>query len=368
MLQQTRAETVVPYFRAFVRQFPSFRALAGAPVGDVLKAWEGLGYYQRARRLHRLARQVVARYDGRLPRDPAALRALPGMGPYVSAAVASLAFGVPVPAVDGNVRRVVARLAAARNPSASDCRRWLTPLIPPGAPGRFNEAMMELGATVCRPIRPVCGRCPLWPWCRAFRSGDPAAFPERRPVRNRPHYAVGAAVTIDDRGRVLIARRRADAMLGGLWEFPGGKVEPGETVEACIRRELLEEVGLEVSVGPRLGTVRHEYSHFRITLQAHLCRPLEGRARPLRCSAVRWIRPAEADALAFSRADLKIWAALRAQGAPASPRRHHEGPREQHFPVAANRQSSTRPGAASGETAAATRSASAGSTSRPTVS
>lgn len=311
MLQQTRVETAIPYYRRFLRSFPSFRALAAARIDDVLKAWEGLGYYRRARNLHALAARVVAGHRGRLPRTADLLAELPGMGPYSSRAVASLAFGENVAVVDGNVRRVLARLHALKAAPASRWQELAERLLPHGRAGEFNEAMMELGATVCLPRTPRCGRCPLRDRCAAFRLGDPAAFPaSRRPAR-APHYVVGAAVTVDARGRVLIARRRDDAMLGGLWEFPGGKVEPGETLPQCIRRELVEELGLTVRVGERLAVIRHAYSHFTIELHAHFCRPESGRPRPIRCSAVAWIRPDQAWRRAFSRADTKILAALR---------------------------------------------------------
>lgn len=306
MLQQTRVDTVVAYYAPFLARFPSFRALAGASIDDVLKQWEGLGYYRRARNLHALARRVIEDHGGRLPRTREMLERLPGMGPYTAAAVASLAFGEDEAVVDGNVRRVLARLFALRSAPPSRWRELAASLLPRGRAGAFNEAMMELGATVCLPRRPRCGLCPLRPACAAYASGDPTAFPEVRPAVRVPHLVVGAAVTWDDRGRMLIARRKDDAMLGGLWEFPGGKRERGETMKACIRRELQEEIGLTVAVGRRLVAVRHAYSHFTIELHAHECRPESGVARPIHCSAVAWIRPDQAGSYAFSRADLKI--------------------------------------------------------------
>lgn len=312
MLQQTRVETVERYYGPFLRRFPSWRALAAADLSEVLKAWEGLGYYARARRLHALAREVVARHGGQLPSDRVVLDRLPGMGPYVAAAVGSLAFGLPTAAVDGNVRRVVSRLAGS-DLSPGDCRRRLEPLVSRRDPGRFNEAWMELGATVCQSRRPRCGVCPLRSVCRSFLWGDPTAVPRPRCRGPRPHWVVGAAVTLDVRGRILITRRPDESMLGGLWEFPGGKVEPGETLPECIRRELIEELGIEVEVGPEVTRVRHQYSHFGITLHAHVCRPVRGRARPRRCAAVAWIRLEEAASRAFSRADLHVLAAVREQ-------------------------------------------------------
>lgn len=312
MLQQTRVETVAARYSRFLSEFPTWQALADAEPAAVLKAWEGLGYYARARRLHKLAREVIQRHRGRLPSNPAILDKLPGMGAYVAAAVGSLAFDLPRAAVDGNVRRVLCRLAGAEL-SLAECRRRLAPLVPHHRPGRFNEAWMELGATACHPRRPRCGVCPLRMVCRSFLRGDPTAVPRPRRRSLRPHWVVGAAVTLDSRGRILIARRPDDSMLGGLWEFPGGKVELGESPRDCIRRELIEEMGLEVEVGPEIARVRHEYSHFRITLHAHVCRPVRGRARPLRCAAVAWIGLDQATRFAFSRADQHVLAAVRQQ-------------------------------------------------------
>ena len=309
MLQQTRVETVIPYFCRFVKKFPNFSALAQASADEVLRAWDGLGYYQRAHRLRQLAKVVCEQFGGTLPSSYAELRKLPGLGPYMAAAVASLAFGVPIPAVDGNVRRVVCRLNA-KNWSEARCRRWLARWMPAEGPGRFNEALIELGATVCRPLRPACGRCPLRGTCQAYARGDPMAVPRARRRKPKPVVVVGAAVVRDKRGRILVTRRPDHAMLGGLWEFPGGKVEPGESVEECIRRELKEELGLEVGVGREIVVVRHEYSHFRIILHAHECWPKRGQARPIHCTAVQWVSPEAARELVFSRADRRIWDAL----------------------------------------------------------
>jgi len=314
MLQQTRAEQAAPYFERFLRRFPNWRALAEADGADVLKAWEGLGYYARARNLHRLARWVVREGGGRLPRAIEARRRLPGLGPYTAAAVGSLAFGLDEAAVDGNVRRVLARVFALREARPArletEARRLAAALLPSGRAGAFNEAMMELGAVVCRPRRPRCEDCPLRSVCRAVAEGRPEAYPPRAPRRRLPHRVVGAAVTFDARGRVLIAQRRPEGFLGGLWEFPGGKIEPGETMAECIAREMKEEMDLEVEVGERLALVRHAYSHFTIELHAHFARRLRGRTRRRHCADFAWTPIARLRDRPFSRADLWIIEAL----------------------------------------------------------
>ena len=307
MLQQTQADTVAPYYERFLAHFPNMQTLAEAPLEDVLKVWEGLGYYARARYLHAAAQEIVARHNGQLPDTFEGLLALPGVGRYTAGAVASIAFGRDVPAVDGNARRVLARVLAIREPLPP--RAWETlaaSLLPPGQAGAFNEALMELGATVCTPRAPRCETCPISDLCRACASGEQESLPVRRPRRRVPHYEVTAAALIRDDGRVLVAQRNANDMLGGLWEFPGGKREGDETLAECLAREMREELGVEIEVGEPLTVVEHAYTHFRITLHAFRCRLVSGEPRCLDCAAFRWVTPAELDTLPMSVADRKI--------------------------------------------------------------
>jgi A/G-specific adenine glycosylase len=332
MLQQTRAETVVPYYERFLESFPTVGALADAPLEQVLKAWEGLGYYARARNLHAAARWVTDTHGGQFPESFEGLLDLPGVGRYTAGAVASIVFGADVPAVDGNVRRVLCRVFDVRDDvTRSRTQRRLeelaTSLLPTGQAGAFNEALMELGATVCTPRAPGCVRCPLRELCQSHIGGDPEALPVRRPRRPVPHYEVAAAVTVraDAHGsRVLVAQRNPDDMLGGLWEFPGGKCEPGETLPECLAREMREELDIEVAVGERLIVVQHAYTHFRITLHAFHCRLASGAPRCLDCAAFRWVTPDELDALPMSVADRKVARSLRAWR--RAPPREADGP------------------------------------------
>jgi len=317
MLQQTQVDTVVPYYERFLARFPTVEALAAAPLEDVLKLWEGLGYYSRVRNLHAAARQVVAQHGGQIPGTFEALLTLPGVGRYTAGAVASIAFGHDVPAVDGNVRRVLARVFAVREDvSRSAVQRNMEALaenlLPPGRAGAFNEALMELGATVCTPHAPKCDRCPLHALCQAHAAGEQASLPVKRARRRTPHYDVAAAVTVGQDGRVLVAQRNASDMLGGLWEFPGGKREEGETLPECLAREMQEELDVAVEVGEPLTVVKHAYTHFRITLHAFRCRIIAGEPRCLDCAAFRWASLPELDALPMSVADRKIAQALRA--------------------------------------------------------
>jgi A/G-specific adenine glycosylase len=324
MLQQTQVDTVAPYYERFLACFPSVETLASASLEEVLKEWEGLGYYARARNLHAAAQRIATEHGGRLPDTFEGLLALPGVGRYTAGAVASLAFGQDVPAVDGNVRRVLARVFAIREDVArSRVQRELealaASLLPSGQAGPFNEALMELGATICTPRTPDCADCPLADLCQARATGEQETLPIRRPRKRTPHYDVAAAVTIRDGGidgpgaYVLVAQRNTDDMLGGLWEFPGGKREEGESLPECLAREIGEELGIEIEVGEQLAVVEHAYTHFRITLYAFCCRIVSGEPRCLDCAAFRWMRPAELDTLPMSVADRKIAQALQAR-------------------------------------------------------
>jgi A/G-specific adenine glycosylase len=322
MLQQTRVETVIPYYERFLRAYPTVESLARARLDDVLKAWEGLGYYRRAHHLHAAASRVVELHGGRIPKDLVALRALPGIGAYTAAAVASIAFGSDEPVLDGNVVRVLSRLfRVPGNPARAATRRSLETLsqslVPQGRARDFNQALMDLGARVCRPRQPRCGECPVEPLCEARKAGEEALFPARVARRPVPHRDVVAGV-IWERGhdpwdldaRVLIAQREAGDMLGGLWEFPGGTVEQGESFDAALRRELREELGMEVEVGSLFTTVDHAYTHFRMTLHVFHCRHLRGRPRALGCADFVWVEPAAVTDRALSTADNKVARAL----------------------------------------------------------
>lgn len=311
MLQQTRVETVIPYYQRWMELFPNVQTLARAPLQQVLSTWEGLGYYSRARNLQRAAQQVVTHHAGVLPREPQALRRLPGIGAYTAGAIASIAFNQDVPALDGNIRRVLARLFNVELPARSpQGERRLLALaaehLPAGRAGDYNQALMDLGASLCTPRQPACEPCPLAEFCLARRLG----LQEQRPVLasrpKTPHYLVAAAVL--RRGdQVLIAQRPLDGLLGGLWEFPGGKLQPGEDLPACLRREIHEELGVPIQVGASYGVYRHVYTHFRVTLHAFACRLLdEGEPQPLQTQDIRWVQPGELQDYPMGKIDRQI--------------------------------------------------------------
>ena len=324
MLQQTRVETVVPYFERFIRQFPTIRALAKAPLEKVLRAWQGLGYYSRARNLHAAAKRVVAEHAGRIPSTAEGLRTLPGIGRYTAGAIASIAFGRDEPVVDGNVARVLSRVMGLRGNVKSPAvlrRLWdiAEELLPkrPGTvpkrrgqspqndPGDFNQGLMELGATVCTPSSPACDTCPLRQQCRAAIRGRAHRRVNTGRAKTPPHYDVAVGVILK-RGRILIGRRRPEGLLGGLWELPGGKILPGESPAAAVVREVREELGIDVRPVRELPTVDHAYSHFRVTIHPLVCEHVAGRPRPIGPDACRWVAIAALDPYPFPAATIRI--------------------------------------------------------------
>ncbi len=316
MLQQTRVDTVVPYFHRFMETFPTVKALAEADQEDILKLWEGLGYYARARNLHKAARIVMEKFNGIIPDQPEQFLHLPGVGPYISAAVMSIACGHVIPVVDGNVLRAACRIFALEYDIAQPATRkkvaaLLTEHIPDDRPGEFNEALMELGAMVCTPISPVCIRCPIRRNCLAKQNNLVPELPIKSRKQPIPEHRIVVAVITDSSGQMLIQKRPENGLLGGLWEFPGGKVEKGETLPDALRRECREELGVEVKVGKEITTIRHAYTHFKILLTAFHCTITSGTLTselPL-----RWVTMEDITSLPFPKANHKIFPALQGE-------------------------------------------------------
>lgn len=322
MLQQTRIETAIPYYRRWLERFPTVHDLAAAPLADVLKQWEGLGYYSRARHMHAAARRVIADFGGEFPRQAEEIAQLPGIGPYITAAIASIAFGQALPVLDGNVARVATRFfaiagridrLATRRPLLESLQRSMA-----GVPaGDFNEAMMELGETICTPTAPACPDCPLRTGCRALKEGLVAELPVRPPPRQVPRYRVAVAVLVRSDGAIYVQRRPDKGHLGGLWEFPGGKARGDEALTATLTRECREELGIPVQVIAPAGQVHHQYTHFHIDLAAFVCR-FPGDFPPP-AQAHRWIRWAERSLLPFPTANHKLFPAIEAALAVHAP-------------------------------------------------
>jgi A/G-specific adenine glycosylase len=310
MLQQTRVDTVRDYYPRFLETFPTVESLAAADRDEVLKQWEGLGFYARARHLHEAAQSVVDEYDGTVPETMSAIRDLKGIGPYTAAAVLSIAYRKPHAVLDGNVTRVLSRVFAVKeDATTSSAQRHLrnlaNELLATSRPGDFNQAMMELGALVCTPRTPLCDRCPLQSVCRAHEAGteeDYPITPESEPV---PHHDIAVGLVFDE-DRLLIQRRPDEGLLGGLWEFPGGKQEEGESLKTACRREVREELGIDVAVDDHFYTLSHAYSHFKITLHAYRCHVEDGTPEAREGQPFKWVAVHDLDDYAFPRANRRL--------------------------------------------------------------
>jgi A/G-specific adenine glycosylase len=311
MLQQTQVETVIPYYCRFLARFPSVRALAQGRTDEVLKIWENLGYYSRARNLHAAAKEIVARWGGRLPQNRKDLLALPGIGEYTASAILSMAFARPVAAIDGNVSRVISRLFALRRAldsleSRQQIRDLANHLLSKKHPGHFNQALMDLGATVCTPRTPSCPSCPLRSLCTAERKGLQGELPvsRKRPVLSHKHMT--AAILFDRKKRVLVVQRPASGFLGGLWKFPGGERGAREAVKEALCRTVREELRLSIRAGKKVGSVKHAYTHFRVVYHIYRCAVERGRPKSLEGDEWKWVPAEELRRLALSKVERKI--------------------------------------------------------------
>ncbi len=310
MLQQTQVDTVIPYYHRFLKAFPSLHSLAHAPLDRVLKLWEGLGYYSRARNLHALAQAVSKDRGGCLPSNFEELIELPGIGRYTAGAVLSIAFHQDYPVVDGNVQRVLARYFLVEDDiTLSETQRHMwklaSSLVPHGKAGDFNQALMELGALICVPRNPHCPVCPLSHSCRARRQKRQNELPVKKRKAPTPHFDIGAGVIWRGR-KILIAQRPLKGLLGGLWEFPGGKLERGESLKECAQREIREELGIHVHVGKKVAAIEHAYSHFKITLHVFHCVYVNGTPQTLGVRDWKWVHARELKRFAFPAANQPI--------------------------------------------------------------
>jgi A/G-specific adenine glycosylase len=306
MLQQTQVETVIPYYRRWCQRFPTVRRLAAAPQEEVLRLWEGLGYYARARNLHRAAQQVVREHAGKIPRTCEELRQLPGIGRYTAAAIASIAFGVDAAVLDGNVKRVLARVFDFREDVKSvqgEKKLWALAesLVPKGRAGDYNQAVMDLGATICTPLAPKCRACPVRTLCAAYKLGVQLERPVTRKRSPLPSRILAAGV-IRKNGRVLIRQRSANELLGGLWSFPSGQPKNRQKLADSLSRVINEELGMKIEVGQQVQTVMHTFSHFQLVLHVFECRWQSGRLS----ATCKWVRVGELSDYPMGRPDRQI--------------------------------------------------------------
>lgn len=298
MLQQTQVETVRSYFKRFTKQFPTVKKLAAADEQQVLRLWEGLGYYRRARGLHAAAQQVVANHNGKFPDDVATLQTLPGIGRYTAGAIVSIAFDKPAPILEANTIRLFSRLVAYRGDTTSTTgqkRLWQVAeeLLPVTDFSRFNQALMELGSLVCTPAEPACNRCPVAKLCHARRDGVVEEI-GRNKKRIKFTEVNEAAVVIRKNTKVLVRQCGPDERWSGLWDFPRFAVETEGPLFAQreIQEKVQQQTGVTCRLGPLLKTIKHGVTRFKITLDCYDAQQTGGRIRSTTEMPARWVAPA----------------------------------------------------------------------------
>ena len=309
MLQQTRVGTVIPYYEKWILKFPTIQSVANATQEQILKQWEGLGYYSRARNFHKSCKNIVDNMSGIIPSNPEEFSKLPGVGPYISAAVMSIAFQRPLPAVDANAIRIAARMKMVDIPYPKNLKiivNYFENHISIERPGDFNQAVMDLGRDICKSDSPHCTICPISQYCKALVNNSVDKFPIKVKPAKKPHYNIAVGI-IWNKGKILISKRRENGLLGGLWEFPGGKIEKGENARNCIIREIKEELGVEIKPTSFLKQINHAYTHFSITMDAYSCEYLHGTPKALGCDNWKWINPEEIKLLPFPKANHKLF-------------------------------------------------------------
>jgi len=314
MLQQTQVKTVIPYFLRWMERFPDPAAVAAASERDIMLAWEGLGYYTRAKNIHRTAQILVSNFGGCIPDDFNALIALPGIGRYTAGAIQSIAFKLDFPAVDANAARILRRLFYKLNSSGSAIpetalRKLAAEILPRGRARQFNQALMDLGATICLPESPRCDCCPLAEFCEGKKCGLSELESGSNRSRTATPIEVSIGVIIRD-GLIFIQKRPDKGLMPYLWEFPGGKINEGESPKKPVVREIKEELGIGVRPLEKLALIRHSYTRFRVALHAYLCEvcDLLPRKEPVLSAAVecRWVLPAELALYPFPAANRRL--------------------------------------------------------------
>ena len=314
MLQQTKVITVIPYYERWIKKYPSIFTVAEAKATSLLNTWEGLGYYSRCRNFHKASKIVVKEFQGIIPSHYNTFISLPGVGEYTASAVLSIAFNKPYAVLDGNVKRVVSRLLGLKHftkYNRNRIKKLLNRIIPKKFPGKFNQGLMEIGALVCSPLDPKCIVCPIQPWCIASQKDRPEDYPTKKKKRKIPHYEIVAGIIWRGK-KFYVQKRDNDVMLGGLWEFPGGKVEGKESLTNALKRELKEECGVSTTIKKKIGCIQHSYSHFSISLHLFHCK--ENKLKIKNTLNMKWIKPKEIDSLPFPKANHKLFTLLDEMG------------------------------------------------------
>ncbi len=310
MLQQTQVTTVIPYFNKWIKKFPTLNDVAKASDEDLFKYWEGLGYYNRVNNFRIACNEVIKKFNGKVPSNKVDLMQLKGIGDYTSSAIASIAFNKKNYVIDGNVKRIMSRVLCLKDYSKSSMERlsiFLLENMSQKNPGDFNQGLMDLGRNICKPKNPECNSCPIDSSCQAYLTKSIKLYPTPKPKpKKNPHYIVGIGIIWKD-NEILITKRKKNTLLGGLWEFPGGKKKTSETIKSCIKREILEELEIDIEVLNFITRVKHKYSHFSITLHAYNCSFNNGNIKCNAADAWKWIKPNQLKTLPFPKANHYIF-------------------------------------------------------------
>ena len=309
MLQQTQINTVIPYYERWMNQFPSIETVAKANIDDILKLWEGLGYYRRAHNIKKAAEIIVNELEGQFP-SGAQLKKLPGIGDYIYSAIISIAFNSPIPVIDGNVKRFSSRFWEENFITAKDIKNLKEKLrgeISQKRPGCFNQAMMDLGREICKPTNPECKKCPIHVNCQALNNQTIESYPHKLKKKKIPLFDVVVGYIEDQNERFIITKRPNNKMLGGLWELPGGKREKGESLKQGLERELKEELNIGIVIQFKLGIVEHTYSHMKIKLHAYKCKIRNGKIKQYECQDLKWITKQDIKQYSFPKANHKLF-------------------------------------------------------------
>ena len=307
MLQQTQMKTVIPFYERWVNKLPTIESVARTNIDFLLKLWEGLGYYRRCQNFYHASKIIVKDYKGVIPCHYESFKGLPGVGDYTAGAVLSISFGIPIPAIDGNVRRVMSRLYGLKHLTSYNGNiiyKAISIALNNVNPSDFNQGLMELGALICTPEYPKCFKCPLSENCKGYQSGNPTNYPQKKAKRVIPHFNVVTAIIW--RGDTFyIQKRSEDKMLGGLWEFPGGKVEKGETLELALLSKLKEECNFNARILKKATSVKHRYSHYSITMHCYYCE--EKNENIVSIINSNWIKKNQISQYSFPKANHKIF-------------------------------------------------------------
>ena len=316
MLQQTQLKVVIPYWKKWMKFFPTLSSLAEADLENLLMIWQGLGYYSRAKRIHQSSKILVEFVGKNRDQDPDSWpnqidkwMSLPGIGRSTAGSIISSAFDLPTPILDGNVKRILSRLLAIERKSIKDERKlweFSSLLIERLSPRDFNQALMDLGAIICTPKKPSCSSCPLQNFCVAYTKYDPEDFPKKEMTKIKPLQEIGIGLVFNQKGELLIDQRLESSSMGGMWEFPGGKKIPNESIETTIERELKEELGIVVNVGEKLLSFEHAYTHKKLYFTVHICAWISGQPKPLASQKLLWVSPDRLFDFPFPAANTKI--------------------------------------------------------------